>query len=360
MKEKCVHEYKHDSEFDPVDTRRLHERLYQKPAGTILTRQEKELDKKLRLHTIRHVKPYLREFGAVKALEDYVHDADIYKQFTRYSFAPKKFPKPPGFDRCQKALAIPSIRRGAQQAMTTYRCINRRDMDGSFHRPEEWYTTQFDDDTADSLFYVNRNVSTSISPIAAIRFLSAKDPGTKCCMLVFKIPKGYPYLYMPGLFPNSSLVEKEREVLVPSGEYYASETGWSVRLNMKTLNLRASDMEHAHEWKGKTSVTMKVMVLEPLHRYSEFVTGPKSLFKIPYMRQKHQAEQMKISNKSDVGVDAKPKKTKQASSKKAKTKGAVTKKGEVCKATGSDKAKVDDLLKELQAIFGFKVKCVKA
>ena len=338
----------YDPGFDPTETRRFNKRLYSKPA--FMTPAEKALDGRLRTHMVRHVKPYLNSQRAVDALKAYVHNKDLFKKFTQYSFAPKKHKKPRGFDACQRALTSPGIRRGATEDLTLYRCISQREMDGAFHLSEDWYTdehwkgTKDEEATADSIFFINRNVSTSISPIAAIKFLSAKDPGHKCCMLVFKIPKGYPYIYMPGLFPRSGLVMREREVYLPSGEYYAEEIGYEVKLHFRTLRIDPGDMED-HAWKNKTSAIMRVMVVRPRNRYSPFISGPKTLYKIPYLRKQLYAKAIaegKGFEESTKTEPSKPGSDRRSGKKKV------------------DQRKVKELIGKLEAIYGYKVKVTKA
>ena len=241
-------------------TRKFKRRLYHPPS--FLTPSERQTDRRLRLHTSRYVKPYLHSQKALTALHNYVFDATLYKKFCAYASDPKKSPKPAGFDLCQRALTSPGIRCGAPQDLVLYRGIDKKQMDTSF------YNWTPENEKEDDVWLMNRNISTSISPISALEFL--KDGGSpKCCMLIFHIPKGFPYMYMPALFP-AALTEKEREVLLPSGEYYVAEEGRTVRLDYKKLGIK----------KGSAASSVRVFVFRPYRRYSPFIAGPKTVYPV--------------------------------------------------------------------------------
>lgn len=352
---------KYDPYFDPTETRRFNDRLYRKPA--FLTPDEKALDRRLRTHMIRHVRPYVKSKHALDALKAYVREMSLYEQFTRYAFNPKKYKKPWGFDACQRILTSSNPLLGAREDLTLYRCISRREMDGAFHMSDEWLRDQghFGSDerieTADSIFFINRNVSTSISPIAAIRFLGPKDPGPKCCMLVFKIPKGYPTIYMPGLF-SDNLTEREREIFLPSGEYYVEELGYEVKIHLKTLGISPHDMEKPGWSKIKGFAMMQVLVVRPLARYSPFITGPKSLHDISYLRTQMAYE--KALSKKKVFAEKTAKTDEAAKKKTISGKKTEKKKKTTTKTKTAVDRKIEEILRKLKAIYGYRVKAVKA
>lgn len=258
---------------DLHDIKALKKRLYNHPGYKTMTPYEKELDRTLRSHMIHNVKPLLKTANATTALYDYIHDADLYKRYTAYAYK-KSGRKPRGFDLCQKVLHDAKFNRGAPRDMVLYRAISKREIAGSF--VDYNVDGEYDDEFDDSLWYVNRNVSTAVSPMASLNFLDKKEPGIKCCMLIFKIPKGYPCIYMPGLF-STKLTEDEREVFLPSGEYVVETAGFTIYVDPKKIGMQKK--------MGTRAFHMKVMVLKPLQRFSEFVTTPRSLSaSIPYKR----------------------------------------------------------------------------
>lgn len=262
-----------DKDFEPVATRALKRRLYDTPV--FLTPAEKALDKRLRSHMIHSVKPYLKTKKAMTALYDYVHDDNLYPKFTAYAYGTTK-KKPRGFGICQQVLHDSKFNKGTPEQLTLYRAIKMRELDKSFL---EYDSVKYDD----SLWYINRNVSTSITPMAALNFLDRKEPGPKCCMLVFEIPKGYPVIYLPGLF-STDYTEPEREIFLPSGEYYVEEAGWTIYTDPRKLKMVRK--------MGEKKFYMRVFVLRPYKKFSPFVTGPSTLYTIPYLRREEYARQM--------------------------------------------------------------------
>lgn len=258
-----------DPDFVPVETKALQRRLR---SPKKLLPEEAKTDRLLRQNMIRSVKPYLKNKNAMTALYNYVHDVSIYKKFTNYAFGGTKV-KPPGFDICQKILHDPQFKKGAPTDLTLYRCIQRQELEGAFLKYEP--KGDVDMDIASGLWYVNRNVSTSIAPMGSLRFVAKKEPGPKCCMLVFKIPKGYPYIYIPALFSND-LTEAEKKVFLPSGEYFEEEGGFTVKVDPQALKMQ--------KLLGSKVFDLKVSVMRPLRRFSPFVTGPKTMYDIPYLR----------------------------------------------------------------------------
>lgn len=293
-----------DQDFDPVQTRRFKKRLYDFPGYNNMTNKEFALHSELKSHMKRSVLPLLkRHRNAAKTLYRYVHNSDYYKNVTAYAFGSKKT-KPRDFDLLQKILHSRGLTKGCPREMILYRAVNAREMNASYWNLDEKF---YDDYAAeDAPMFVNRNISTSVSPMVALDFLNKKEPGTKCCLLIFRIPKGYPYIYMPGLF-QSTLARDEREVFLPSGEYYAEEVGFSVKIHPKLIGMQAK--------MGKNPVSMNVLVLTPYRRYSPFITGPKHIYNIPYLVRKAIREKSKPgARKSKPGA------------KKSKKRGPVAKK----------------------------------
>lgn len=270
---------KYDRHFDPVETRRLKRRLYEYPGYHNMAPRELRAVRDMKEHMRRAVLPKLKKGNAARALYEYVHDADLYKQVTSYAFGGTK-KKPRHFDLLQRVLYSRPFASGCPTSMLLYRAINMREMNSSFY--------DYDSEDLNLPIFVNRNVSTSITPMAALNFLNVKNPGPKCCMLVFRIPKGYPYIYMPALFATN-LARAEREVFLPSGEYYVEESGFTVRVNPAKIGMQ--------KFSGKKTFDMHVMVLTPYKRFSPFITGPKQTYHIPQTHRERALQDAKKKNK---------------------------------------------------------------
>lgn len=250
--------------YYPHQVKAVKDRLLRYPGYKTNSPYEQEIMKKLALFMKKAVVPKLNAKNVKKDVYNYIHDNNLYPKITQYAFGATKV-KPPGFDNLQKVLHSKEFNNGSPMELVLYRAINALEMASSFDN--------FSLEDQNGPFFVNRNISTSVNPMVSLNFLNKKDPGVKCCFLIFRIPKGYPLLYMPGLF-STDLVQAEREVFLPSGLYVPEVSGVCMTVDPKKINMT--------KMMGSKPVTFRVLVLRPYHKFSPFITGPYDVIKMDY------------------------------------------------------------------------------
>lgn len=256
-----IDEFPEDPFFYPYQLRAVKDRLARYPGFGSVSPYEREAMRKLAAYMRGSVASYLKKGGYEEALYEYIHDSDVYQDISRYA-AGFTDEKPPYFDEVQRVLHSKGLNRGSPLELVLYRSIGLGEMQALFDN--------FDPDTQNGPFYVNRNVSTSVSPMVALNFLDKEDSqGPRCCLLVFRVPRGFPVIYMPGLF-KTSLVREEREVLLPSGLYVPEVLGVCIGIDPKKLRMQSP-------FKTKP-FHVRVVVLTPYETFSPFLRGPREQY----------------------------------------------------------------------------------